>query len=72
MMNTNLLLSHMKLKNVSTKDLADAQGWSMTTVYRKINGKTNFTAPEIQTCHVRLSSGLSAFWAVCRHSANHL
>lgn len=50
MINTNVLLSQMKLKNVSAKDLADAQAWSITTAYRKINGKTAFTAPEVQTC----------------------
>ena len=55
MINSNLLLSQMKLKDVTTKDLADAQGWSMTTVYRKINGKTEFTQSEIQET-VRLLS----------------
>ena len=45
----------MKLKNVSTKDLADAQSWSMTTAYRKINGKTEFTQSEIETTIRRLS-----------------
>ncbi len=50
MINSNLLLSQMKLKGISAKDLAKAQGWSQTTVYRKINGKTAFTAPEIQVC----------------------
>lgn len=48
MINRNLLLSQMKLKDVSVKDFADAQSWSETTAYRKINGKTAFTAPEIQ------------------------
>ena len=29
----------MTLKGVTTKDLADAQGWSMSTAYRKITAK---------------------------------
>lgn len=48
MIKSKLLLSQMVLKNVSMKNLADAQGWSMTTAYRKINGKTEFTQSEIQ------------------------
>ncbi len=50
MINKNLLLSQMVLKGMTTKDLADAQDWSTTTTYRKINGKVAFTAPEIQVC----------------------
>ena len=37
----------MTLKGVTTKDLADAQGWSMSTAYRKITGKVAFTVPEV-------------------------
>ena len=51
----NLLRSQMVLRGVTCKDLADAQGWSMTTVYRKINGSVAFTVPEIQTCVKRLA-----------------
>ena len=40
----------MKLRSVTAQDFADAQGWSKTTVYRKINGESEFTAPEIQVC----------------------
>ena len=40
----------MTLKGVTTKDLADAQGWSMSTAYRKITGKVAFTVPEVQLC----------------------
>jgi len=50
MVNRNLLLSQMALKGISTKNFADAQSWSKTTAYRKINGQTAFTAPEIQKC----------------------
>ena len=50
MINTRLLQSQMTLKGVSTKDLADAQGWSMSTAYRKINGKVAFTIIEVQKC----------------------
>lgn len=49
MIDTRLLLSQMTLKGVSTKDLADAQGWSMSTAYRKINGKVAWSIPELQT-----------------------
>jgi hypothetical protein len=50
MINRNLLKSQMALCGVNGKALADAQGWSSTTAYRKINGKVAFTAPEIQVC----------------------
>ena len=55
MLNTRLLQAHMILKDITTKDFADAQGWSSTTAYRKINGKVAFTAPEIQVCVELLS-----------------
>ena len=48
--NRNLLKSQLVLRGMDSKDLADAQGWSMATAYRKINGKVAFTAPEIQVC----------------------
>ena len=55
MINSSLLLSQMKLRNVSTKAFADAQGWSISTTYRKINGRTEFTQSEIQTTIALLS-----------------
>ncbi len=55
MINRNLLKSQMTLQGVNGKALADAQGWSSTTAYRKINGKVAFTAPEIQVCVELLS-----------------
>lgn len=55
MINRNLLKSQMTLRGVTGKALADAQGWSSTTAYRKINGKVAFTAPEIQVCVELLS-----------------
>ena len=48
MLDTRLLRSQMTLKGVSTKDLADAQGWSMSTAYRKINGEVAWLIPELQ------------------------
>ena len=48
MIDTKLLKSQLVLKGVNTKDLAEAQGWSNTTANRKVNGKSAFTAPEIQ------------------------
>ncbi len=50
MINTRLLQSQMTLKGVSSKVLADAQGWSLSTTYRKINGKVSFTVQEVQVC----------------------
>lgn len=55
MINRNLLKSQMTLCGITGKALADAQGWSSTTAYRKINGKVAFTAPEIQVCVELLS-----------------
>lgn len=55
MTNRNLLKSQMTLRGITGKALADAQGWSLTTAYRKINGKVAFTAPEIQVCVELLS-----------------
>lgn len=40
----------MTLKGVTTKDLADVQGWSMSTAYRKVTGRAAFTVPEVQLC----------------------
>lgn len=48
MLNIRLLKSQMLLAGVSTKDLADAQGWSMSTAYRKLNGHVLFNTKEIQ------------------------
>lgn len=50
MVKTQILRAHMTLKGVTTKGLADAQGWSMSTAYRKITGKVAFTVPEVQLC----------------------
>lgn len=50
MIDTRLLQAQMVLKGVTTKDLADAQGWSKSTSYRKVSGQSDFTAPEIQRC----------------------
>ena len=55
MINRNLLKSQMTLRGITGKALADAQGWSSTTAYRKINGKVAFTAPGIQVCVELLS-----------------
>lgn len=55
MINRNLLKSQMTLRGITGKALADVQGWSSTTAYRKINGKVAFTAPEIQVCVELLS-----------------
>lgn len=48
--NKSLLKAQMALQNVSCKDLAQADGWSLTTVYRKVNGQTAWTVPEVQIC----------------------
>ncbi len=48
MLNSSLLKAHMLMAGVSTKAFADAQGWSMSTLYRKINGKILFNSKEMQ------------------------
>lgn len=55
MIETRVLQSRMTLNGVSTKDLADAQGWSMSTAYRKINGKVAWSVPELKTVRELLS-----------------
>lgn len=50
MLNKKLLQAHMILRGVTTKDFADAQGWSLRKTYRKINGETAFMVPEVQIC----------------------
>lgn len=50
MLDKKLLQAHMILKGVTTKDFADAQGWSLRKAYRKINGRTAFTVPEVRLC----------------------
>ena len=51
----NLLKAQMTLQSISCKNLADAEGWSLTTAYRKVNGKTAWTVPEVQVCVELLS-----------------
>lgn len=55
MLNTPLLKAQMLIRGVTTKALADAQNWSMSTAYRKINGRVLFNAKEIQTVVALLS-----------------
>ena len=50
MVNSSLIHAHMILKGVTTKDFADAQGWNIRKAYRKINGESAFTVPEVQVC----------------------
>ena len=50
MVDTRMLRAYMTLRSVTTKDLADAQGWSMSTAYRKVTGRAAFTVPEAQLC----------------------
>lgn len=54
-LNKNMLKAQMTLQSVSSKDLADAEGWSLTTAYRKVNGKVAWTVPEVQICVELLS-----------------
>ena len=51
MINTNLLKARLALLNISLQDLAKAEGWSLPTAYRKVNGESAFTAPEISVCY---------------------
>lgn len=67
MTNTVLLKAQMLLAGISTKALADAQGWSMSTAYRKVNGRVLFNSKEIQTVvdllHLDLETATKIFFA---------
>ena len=54
MIDTRLLKAQMVLRGVSTDDLAEAEGWSKSTAYRKINGSVAFTVPEMQIAVAKL------------------
>lgn len=45
---SELLKAKMVAKGVSAKELADKIGINTVTLYRKINGKTEFTRSEMQ------------------------
>ena len=51
MLNRPLLLSQLALHEMTRSALAEKLGWSKSTLYRKINGKTDFTAQEIDKCY---------------------
>lgn len=50
MLSPNLLKARMVLLNVSAQDLQALEGWSKTTLYRKLNGQSPFTVHEIDCC----------------------
>ena len=64
MVKTQVLRAYMTLKGVTTKDLADAQGWGMSTAYRKLTGKSAFTVPEMQLCQKFLDLDASTMSAI--------
>lgn len=50
MTDTRLLKAQLALRGLGIKDLANVEGWSLNTAYKKVNGKVYFTVPEIQIC----------------------
>jgi len=48
MFKSELLKAKMVAKGVSAEELADKIGINTVTLYRKINGKTEFTRSEMQ------------------------
>ena len=50
MLNIQLLQASKVLAGKTTQDIGTALGWSKSTLYRKMNGQTDWTAPEIQEC----------------------
>lgn len=49
-MNLKLLKAHMILIGIDSKKFAKLQKWSMSTFYRKLSGKAQFTRQEIGNC----------------------
>ena len=41
----------MKTKGLSRQDLANAEGWSLATCSRKINGTSDWTINELKTLY---------------------
>ena len=64
MIETRILKARMTLLGVSTKDLADAQDWSMSTAYRKINGEVAWSVPELKKVKELLSLDEDAMNAI--------
>lgn len=56
-MNTKLLKRRLEDENKSLNDLADCLGINVATLYRKLNGTSDFTRYEIQ--QIRLYVPLS-------------
>lgn len=48
MFQDNLFKAQLKVKRRTVKDIAEAVGVSEATLYRKINGTSDFTRNEIQ------------------------
>lgn len=49
-LNKKLLLSEIVKQGKKTKDFAAMQNWSKTTLYRKLNGVSEFTLSELKAC----------------------
>ena len=48
MLDAKLLKAKMVMNDLAPKDFGAQQGWSSTTTYRKLNGETPFTVPEVE------------------------
>ena len=48
MLDAKLLKAKMVMKDLAPKDFGAQQDWSATTTYRKLNGETPFSIPEVE------------------------
>lgn len=64
MINKARFKAALALKNGTMAELADYMGISLSTLYRKINGKSDFTRTEIQKCcrYLNVSSPIGIFF----------
>ena len=58
MINKNLLKSRIILLGEAIEEYGTFMGWSSSTTYRKVNGQSDYTAPEIRKTveHLKLSA----------------
>ena len=54
----------MILADVTTKELASRENWSMNTAYRKVNGRSQWTVAEIVVCKELLNMSADAAEAI--------
>lgn len=50
MLDVKRLKAYLALAGLTTKDLAEKEGWSLPTAYRKVNGHSSWLGHEIVAC----------------------